>query len=125
MLTYDTINSFIVPMLNGIVKKGSRNIVHITFSTKDYRVQCDLLLYASSNYVAVFGRIGTNAFTLLAYHDSCWRHDGVAEFLKVNMEQIESVFFLRTFELKDNQHDEIRQFISDGHGTKKELSFII
>lgn len=69
----------------------------------------DLLIYVepNSNYVGVYERdwwtpyygkgkefIGTDPFKCVAYHDSCWRNDGVGKFINVNEKKLICLDFI-------------------------------
>ena len=65
----------------------------------------EFLIYAPTNYVAVFYNEGWNIFLedrqyisnshwdLLSYHDSCWREDGVDRFLSNYAGKLSSIDF--------------------------------
>lgn len=115
-----------LPLINALVVKGEeRRLVHIEFATKTHRFMCDLLLYAPANYVAVWGRIGENEFSLLSDHDSAWRYDGVEKFLSDNVDEIERIHEVRIRTLNDKQLEEIADLRHERYDAHKELSFIM
>lgn len=89
----------------------------------------DLLIFADSNYVGVYtrerwnvlrrkgettGTTGSSQWQVLAYHDSCWRTDGVERFLFQHRDDLLTVGqacgpWYRKVELSPGEREALRQ----------------
>lgn len=68
-----------------------RKALLIFFRVKKDVVQ--MLIHAPANYVGVYTRKGSGKWKCLAYHDSCWRVDGVERFIFDHREDIQFIQF--------------------------------
>lgn len=54
---------------------------------RDHRAPVQMLIHAPANYVGVYVGVD-DSWECRAYHDSCWRSDGVERFLWENREKL-------------------------------------
>ena len=94
----DIIVSMIEGSFENILMKGNPHALRFTFRLRNDNHRVSITLYAPSNYVKVIEGISKDggrkwSYRCLSDHDSCWREDGVRQFVSKWCEEMEYLNF--------------------------------
>jgi hypothetical protein len=119
----------IAGVFDNVMHKGTNNAVQFKFRLKKDKHWVTLTLYSPFNYVKVIQGVSTDGghtwfYKCLSDHDSCWREDGVRQFVSTWNEYMERLNFdgIRVFDVSEELRKEFVRMSNDRDYSYKEIN---